>query len=194
MVRQHPITAASGLAIAFLVAACVGGGGNGGAQGTAADTIPRGQQGQAGANAGSGMTGGRAGGMMGGVRGMMGGMMGNAPRDTAAAPTAKVATASATGCPATSQALVDQGRTIFTGRGNCYACHASTARGTSAAPDLTDSTWLDTDGSYGAIAHLVRVGVAHPKKFPGVMPANGGAALDSLEVCAVAAYVYSLGH
>ena len=125
---------------------------------------------------------------------MMGGMMSSAPRDTAAAPLPQVVAAKAPGCRATSQALVDQGREIFTGAGNCYACHSSNAKGTAAAPDLTDSTWLNIDGSYGAIAQVVRDGVAHPKKFPGVMPAKGGAALDSSQVCAVAAYVYSVGH
>lgn len=133
-------------------------------------------------------------GMMAGGGGMRGGMMGNAPRDTAAAPTAQVATADAPGCPTTSQPLVDQGRTIFTGPGNCYACHGSDAKGTAAAPDLTDSSWLNIDGSYGAIAQLVRTGVAHPKQFSGVMPPKGGASLDSAQVCAVAAYVYSLAH
>lgn len=175
MRRRHRVPLIGGLTIALAVAACVGGGGKAGEQQTVADT-------------------GRAGGMMGGMNGMMGGMMGNAPRDTAAAPTASAAAATATGCPATSQSLVDQGRTIFTGQGNCYACHASNAKGTAAAPNLTDSTWLNIDGSYGAIAQLVRDGVAHPKKFPGVMPAKGGASLDSVQVCAVAAYVYSLGH
>jgi mono/diheme cytochrome c family protein len=184
MATQTWILRMGGLTIVLLVAACVGGGGNAGEQGTVADT---GQQAQARPSAMGGMMGGRAG-------GMMGGMMGNAPRDTAAAPTATAAAATAAGCPATSQALVDQGRTIFTGPGNCYACHASNAKGTAAAPNLADSAWLNIDGSYGAIAQLVREGVAHPKQFPGVMPAKGGAALDALQVCAVAAYVYSLGH
>jgi mono/diheme cytochrome c family protein len=190
MIRHYSIRPIGGLATLLTVVACVGGGNTAGDKGAVTDTGHVGQEGQRGQASRSGI-----GGMMGGRGGgMMVGMMGNAPRDTAAAPQAKVATASAAGCPATSQALVNAGRGIFTGSGNCYACHSSNAKGTPAAPNLTDATWLDIDGSYGGISQLVRQGVAHPKKFPEVMPAKGGAALDSLQVCAVAAYVYSLGH
>ncbi len=132
-------------------------------------------------------------GMMGGG-GMMGGMMGRSA-DTATAPTARAATASAPGCPDVSQALVDTGREIFTGRGGtCFACHGSDAHGTTLAPDLADSTWLDADGSYAGIVQTVRSGVARPKKYPAPMPPMGGAQLGTDQVCAVAAYVYSLSH
>jgi len=128
------------------------------------------------------------GGMMGSGR-----MMGGAA-DTGAAPRARGVAASAMGCPDISQELVDTGRGILSGDGNCYSCHGSDARGTALAPDLTDSMWLDIDGSYSAIAGLVQRGVPDPKVFPSPMPAMGGAQLDSVQVCAVAAYVYSLGH
>lgn len=135
------------------------------------------------------------GGGMGGMGGMMGAMTGNAPKDTAAAPQAHVAsTATAKGCPPLSQALADSGRVLFGGTGNCFACHNSDATGTVVGPNLADSAWIDIDGSYGAIVTLVHEGVEHPKKFPGVMPPEGGAALDSAQVCAVSAYVYTLGH
>jgi mono/diheme cytochrome c family protein len=62
------------------------------------------------------------------------------------------------------------------------------------APDLTDAQWLNVDGSYGSIAGLVRSGVPKPKEHSAPMPALGGAPLSGAQVCAVAAYVYSLGH
>lgn len=127
-------------------------------------------------------------------RGMMGGGMMGGAADTAAAPRTSAVAASAAGCPQTTQPLVDEGRQVFTGAGNCYSCHGANAQGTALAPNLTDSTWLDADGSYGSIAGVVRTGVPHPRRFPTPMPAKGGAALSSSQVCAVAAYVFSLGH
>lgn len=131
-----------------------------------------------------------SGGMMSGHMPMMGG---RGQADTGATPrTTATAAAAVGGCPATGQALVDQGRLIFGGAGNCFACHGSTATGTPLAPDLTDARWLNIDGSYASIIPLVRTGVAHPKQYPAPMPPMGGAQLSDDQVCAVAAYVYSL--
>ena len=112
----------------------------------------------------------------------------------AAAPVATARVASAAECPPVSKDLTDRGRKIFTGTGNCYACHGSDAHGTAVAPNLTDATWLNIDGSYAGIAGLVRSGVPQPKHFPTPMPPGGGAQLDQGQLCAVAAYVYSLSH
>jgi mono/diheme cytochrome c family protein len=120
-------------------------------------------------------------------------MMGQSA-DTAAAPRARVSEANAPGCPDVSRSLVDEGRSVFTGSGSCFACHGSDAQGTSVAPNLTDDAWLDIDGSYGAVAGLVRGGVPHPKRYPAPMPADGGGTLSAEQVCAVAAYVAGLGH
>ena len=137
---------------------------------------------------------GRLGGMMAGGRGGMSMMRGAAP-DTSAAPTANAsAAAAANGCPAGDQRLVDEGRAVFGGAGNCFACHGLDARGTALAPNLVDTRWLDIDGSYMAIAGLVRTGVAKPKQHSAPMPALGGAALSGSQGCAVAAYVYSISH
>ncbi len=140
--------------------------------------------------------GGRMGhGMMGGATGATPMMTGAARADTTAAPKPKAAQAGPTAdCPPVSQTLADRGRTVFSGAGNCYACHGANAKGTAMAPDLTDATWLNIDGSYASIVGLVRSGVAEPKQHAAPMPALGGAALSSPQVCAVAAYVYSLGH
>lgn len=135
--------------------------------------------------------GARPGGMMGGNmsdmhRRMMGGS-GNAPETEAAA-------ASAADCPDVDQALVDRGREVFNGAGGCTACHGSDATGTTLAPDLTDDRWLNVGGSYGAVAGVIRTGVSRPKEYPAPMPPKGGASLSDPQVCAVAAYVYSLSH
>lgn len=92
------------------------------------------------------------------------------------------------------QRLVDAGRAVFSGTGHCFACHGPNAQGTALAPNLTDASWLDIDGSYAVIAGLVRTGVAKPRQYATPMPALGGAALSGSQVCAVAAYVYSLTH
>lgn len=139
---------------------------------------------------------GRSGAGTTGRRGMMGGMMGRmmgGQADTSAAPTAEATPATAPGCPEISPALVEDGRKIFSGPGTCFACHGANAKGSVVAPNLTDSTWLNIDGSYAAIAELVRSGVPHPKKFPAPMPPMGGAQLSTQQICAVAAYVHGLG-
>lgn len=134
-------------------------------------------------------------GMMEGAMGAGPNMMGAARADTGAAPAATAAPAdSAANCPPVSQALADRGRAVFSGTGNCFACHGANAKGTTLAPNLGDAQWLNIDGSYASIAALVRTGVAKPKQHPAPMPALGGAALNGGQVCAVAAYVYSLSH
>jgi mono/diheme cytochrome c family protein len=145
------------------------------------------------ASSGTGAAPRRMGGMMGGMGGMS--MMGAAAPDPSAAPTTRAApAAAAAACPAIDQRLVDEGRAVFSGTGNCFACHGPNAKGTALAPNLTDASWLDIDGSYAAIAGLVRTGVTKPKQYSTPMPALGGAALSGSQVCAVAAYVYSLAH
>ncbi|MHB1096675.1 MAG: c-type cytochrome [Gemmatimonadaceae bacterium] len=80
------------------------------------------------------------------------------------------------------------------GATSCQACHGPEAKGGTVAPDLTDSTWLHSDGSYGAIYKQIETGVAQPKQYLGVMPPFGGAPLTPDKHRAVAAYVYSLSH
>jgi hypothetical protein len=94
-------------------------------------------------------------------------------------------------CPASTPALVERGRAVFGGRGNCAACHGTNAHGTFMAPNLTDADWLHGDGSYPWLADLIATGVARPLRHPAPMPPRGGADLSAAEVCAVAAYVRS---
>lgn len=86
----------------------------------------------------------------------------------------------------------EAGRKVFTGKGNCFACHGGNAKGTPLAPDLTDNVWLNVDGSVEQIAEVVKAGVPKPKKYPAPMPPMGGAKLSVDEVAAVAKYVASL--
>ncbi len=141
------------------------------------------------------MMGGRSGGMMSGQMGAMHeGMMGG-QGDTGAAPVAAAATATAQGgCLAINDEMVKQGRAIFSGPGLCHSCHGPDAKGTALAPDLTDDSWLDIDGSYASIAKLVTTGVPSPKQHPAPMPPKGGSSISADQVCQVAAYVYSLSH
>ncbi|MBA4072250.1 MAG: hypothetical protein C0497_10510 [Gemmatimonas sp.] len=80
------------------------------------------------------------------------------------------------------------------GATSCQACHGPDGKGGTVAPDLTDSTWLHSDGSYGAIYKQIETGVMQPKQYLGVMPPFGGAPLTPEKHRAVAAYVYSLAH
>jgi mono/diheme cytochrome c family protein len=88
------------------------------------------------------------------------------------------------------------GDSVFRGRAGgalCYVCHGANARGVNGlGPNLTDTEWLNVDGSVAAIEKLVIDGVAKPKKMPAPMPPKGGGQLSDVQVRAVAAYVYSL--
>ena len=55
-------------------------------------------------------------------------------------------------------AMVTQGDSIFHSKGNCYACHGTNALG-AVGPNLTDSEWIHSDGSYEAIVKQVTTGV-----------------------------------
>jgi mono/diheme cytochrome c family protein len=91
-------------------------------------------------------------------------------------------------------AMIAQGDSIFHSKGNCYACHGTNAQG-AVGPNLTDSEWIHSDGSYEAIVKQVTTGVPQAESKSGiVMPPKGGSDISDAEVKAVAAYVYSLSH
>ena len=75
----------------------------------------------------------------------------------------------------------------------CAACHGPDAKGTQLAPNLTDSEWINTDGTYQGIITIVTNGVPQPKQYPSPMPPMGGANLNEQQIKDVAAYVWSLG-
>jgi mono/diheme cytochrome c family protein len=88
---------------------------------------------------------------------------------------------------------VARGRTVFQGKGTCYVCHGHEAKGTPLAPDLTDSAWLNIDGSLESIQKAVKDGVPRPKKYPTPMPPMGGVKLRADEINDVSLYIFSLG-
>lgn len=118
--------------------------------------------------------------------------------DSAAAGTTAAAVDPATLDPATitpqELALGDSLFHGLIGATSCQACHGPDGKGGTVAPDLTDSTWLHSDGSYGAIYKQIETGVMQPKQYMGVMPPFGGAPLTPEKHRAVAAYVYRLSN
>jgi mono/diheme cytochrome c family protein len=94
------------------------------------------------------------------------------------------------------QAMVDKGKAIFAGAGNCYACHGQNAQGMlGPTTNLADATWIHSDGTYPKIVEYVKVGVTKEQSKSGIpMPPRGGSKISDEEVSMVAAYVYSLSH
>jgi mono/diheme cytochrome c family protein len=94
------------------------------------------------------------------------------------------------------QEMVDKGKAIFAGSGNCYACHGQNAQGMlGPTTNLTDAQWVHSDGSYPKIAEYIKIGVTKEQSKSGIpMPARGGSKISDEEVNLVAAYVYSVSH
>ncbi len=80
------------------------------------------------------------------------------------------------------------------GGATCTGCHGADAAGTALGPDLTDTQWLWSDGSYPAIAKTIAAGVPQPKQYRSPMPPMGGTQLTAAQVSAVAAYIWGLSH
>lgn len=109
----------------------------------------------------------------------------------AAAAQAQVSTALPEGV---TPAMVTQGASIFRGLGMCFACHGPEGKGMM-GPNLTDSTWIHSKGSYEEIVQQITTGVpARMSKSGVVMPPKGGSAITDAQVNAVAAYVWTLSH
>jgi len=80
------------------------------------------------------------------------------------------------------------------GGATCTGCHGANAKGTPLGPNLTDTQWLWSDGSFAAIAKTITTGVPQPKQYRSPMPPLGGAQLSADQVSAVAAYIWGLSH
>jgi glucose/arabinose dehydrogenase/mono/diheme cytochrome c family protein len=80
------------------------------------------------------------------------------------------------------------------GGATCVGCHGAAGTGTTLGPNLTDTEWLWSDGSYRGIAKTITAGVPEPKQYRSPMPPMGGAQLTPDQVSAVAAYVWALSH
>jgi mono/diheme cytochrome c family protein len=110
---------------------------------------------------------------------------------------AAVMPARAQGLPSgVTQEMVDKGKAIFTGAGNCYACHGQNAEGMlGPTTNLVNHTWLHSDGSYGGISAYIKKGVTKEESKSGIpMPARGGSNITDDQVNQVAAYVWTLSH
>ncbi len=96
--------------------------------------------------------------------------------------------------PDVTEAMLEEGATLFAGPGLCFACHGPDAGGvTGVGPSLTDGEWLTGSGSLDDIDQQIRDGVTpETSKTGGVMPPRGGSTLTDEQVRAVAAYVWSL--
>jgi glucose/arabinose dehydrogenase/mono/diheme cytochrome c family protein len=93
--------------------------------------------------------------------------------------------------------MVALGERIYHGQvggATCTGCHGAGATGTPLGPDLTDTKWLWSDGSFAGIAKTITTGVAQPKEYRSPMPPLGGAQLTPDQVSAVAAYIWGLSH
>jgi glucose/arabinose dehydrogenase/mono/diheme cytochrome c family protein len=93
--------------------------------------------------------------------------------------------------------MVALGERIYRGQvggASCTGCHAENAKGTPLGPDLTDTKWLWSDGSYAGIAKTITDGVSQPKQYRSPMPPMGGSQLTPEQVNALAAYIWSLSH
>lgn len=114
---------------------------------------------------------------------------------TTAAPAANRAPAMPAGVTA---ATIAEGKTLFEApANNCVRCHNADAKGNNRGPNLTDSTWVQIDGSYPEIIRIINEGVPAAKvkgayQFP--MAPKGRATLTDAQVGAVAAYIWSLSH
>jgi mono/diheme cytochrome c family protein len=94
-------------------------------------------------------------------------------------------------------ATIAEGKTLFeTQANNCSRCHGMDAKGATRGPNLSDTTWLQIDGSYPEIARIINEGVpaAKLKSFQTPMPAKGRATLTDAQVNSIAAYIWSLSH
>jgi mono/diheme cytochrome c family protein len=108
--------------------------------------------------------------------------------------TARIPTTIDTNPAAIKAGTIALGDSIFHGRvggGTCQLCHGPDAKGTQLAPDLTDSIWLNGDGSFRFIMATIINGVPTPKAHPEPMLPMGGASFTPAQVEAVAAYIYS---
>jgi len=91
-------------------------------------------------------------------------------------------------------AMVTQGASIFKGPGMCFVCHGPEGKGV-IGPNLTDSTWIHSKGSYTEIVQQITTGVpAKMSKSGVVMPPKGGSAITDAQVKQAAAYVWTLSH
>ena len=91
-------------------------------------------------------------------------------------------------------AMVSAGGALFKGTGMCSVCHGIDGKGGVGA-NLTDGTWLHSQGSYQEIVQQITTGVPTKQSKSGIpMPPKGGSGISEAQVKDVAAYVWTLSH
>ena len=85
--------------------------------------------------------------------------------------------------------MVSAGRSVFHGKGTCFACHGPNLEGGPIAPTLKPHAWKDAKaGDMAAIYSVITHGV------PGTaMVAHPGGISDS-DAIHLASYIWSVGH
>jgi len=95
--------------------------------------------------------------------------------------------------PGLTGARLALGDSLYHGAGNCSPCHGERGEGSSDGPSLVSGQWKRGPGTYDWLVHMVQH--AGPGgRLPGddPRPMRGSTTLDSAQVRAVAAYVWSI--
>ncbi len=118
------------------------------------------------------------------------------PPPVVAAP-AGIALASLTPPEGSSAEQLALGEKIYRGQaagGTCAGCHGGDGGGSQIGANLTDATWLWSDGSVAGIKGTIEKGVSTAKQSIGAMPPLGAAPLTAADVDAITAYVWAISH
>lgn len=95
-------------------------------------------------------------------------------------------------------ATIAEGKTLAEAQANnCIRCHGPELKGGTRGPNLTDSTWVQIDGSYPEIVRIINEGVPQAKikgNYPNMMAPKGRAPITDAQVNSIAAYLWSLSH
>jgi mono/diheme cytochrome c family protein len=88
---------------------------------------------------------------------------------------------------------VEQGLRLYHTKGACTLCHGELGVGTADGPGLLTGHWKLGSGSYEWLCHITRhAGWGATSRAADPQPMRGPTVLDSAEVEAVAAYVWSI--
>jgi mono/diheme cytochrome c family protein len=88
---------------------------------------------------------------------------------------------------------VERGMQLYHAKGACAPCHGELGVGTADGPGLLTGRWKLGDGSYGWLRHITRhAGWGATSRAGDPRPMRGPTVLDSAEVSAVAAYLWSI--
>ena len=88
---------------------------------------------------------------------------------------------------------VEQGFRLYHGKGACVPCHGELGVGTADGPGLLTGRWKLGSGSYDWLRHITRhAGWGATSRAGEPRPMRGPTVLDSAEVDAVAAYLWTI--